>query len=319
MNQKKIFLYIALSFGISWLTALLAWLADIKMGGLVGTLVLGGLFMWGPALAVIIIQKLIYKENLSAYGLTVKNFDYRYFLASVAAPAVAFLLYLGVETIMGNIAGIPGFGNVSITSAGMEENVLALVEGQGETIQQKAVAQVNAMPAWAFLIYTLVIGMIAGTTFNLLFTFGEEFGWRGLLLTELKSMGFWKSNLLIGMIWGLWHAPLIIQGHNYPGHPWAGAGMMVLFCIAASFPMAYLGEKTGSILGASAFHGVINAVAGGSIVFVAQSNPLLGGIAGVAGILSFLLLTVAIVLWDPEYIRNFGQKEKEMPISTYSE
>lgn len=35
-----------------------------------------------------------------------------------------------------------------------------------------------------------------------------------------------------GVIWGIWHVPVIVQGHNYPGHPWIGIPMMV---VATSF------------------------------------------------------------------------------------
>ena len=50
-------------------------------------------------------------------------------------------------------------------------------------------------------------------------------------------MGFLKTSVLTGFIWGVWHAPIILQGHNYPQHPVAGvtglAGFITLFIINA--------------------------------------------------------------------------------------
>ena len=48
------------------------------------------------------------------------------------------------------------------------------------------------------------------------------------LQRELAELGLWKSSWVIGVIWGFWHAPLILQGHNYPQHPWAGVFMMTV-------------------------------------------------------------------------------------------
>ena len=45
---------------------------------------------------------------------------------------------------------------------------------------------------------------------------GEEAGWRGYLLPKLlEFMKPWKAVLLTGVIWGLWHAPVIACGFNY--------------------------------------------------------------------------------------------------------
>ena len=53
-------------------------------------------------------------------------------------------------------------------------------------------------------------GMLAGITINAVVAFGEELMWRGFLLKELKGKGIWRASLIIGSIWGIWHAPLII-------------------------------------------------------------------------------------------------------------
>ena len=42
--------------------------------------------------------------------------------------------------------------------------------------------------------------------------FGEEFGWRGFALDRLQAR--WNalvSSMILGVIWGVWHAPLILS------------------------------------------------------------------------------------------------------------
>ena len=64
--------------------------------------------------------------------------------------------------------------------------------------------------------------LMAGPTINAIVALGEELGWRGLLMHELKSLGFWRSSFAIGFFWGLWHLPMIVNGYNYPGYPILG-------------------------------------------------------------------------------------------------
>ena len=47
-------------------------------------------------------------------------------------------------------------------------------------------------------------------TVNGLFGFGEEYGWRGWLADELRPLGPVVANLVTGVLWGLWHTPLIL-------------------------------------------------------------------------------------------------------------
>jgi hypothetical protein len=50
--------------------------------------------------------------------------------------------------------------------------------------------------------------IVLGTVLFGLSTFGEEVLWRGQLQTALRRLGFWRSSLLVGVIWMVWHLPL---------------------------------------------------------------------------------------------------------------
>ena len=48
-------------------------------------------------------------------------------------------------------------------------------------------------------------------------TFGEEYAWRGFLQDQLFKLGPTRAALLIGLVWGIWHFPVILSGvHTYP-------------------------------------------------------------------------------------------------------
>ena len=76
------------------------------------------------------------------------------------------------------------------------------------------------------LLVLLGVAVLAAPLINSFFTFGEEFGWRAYLQPKLMPLGFRKAMLLMGLIWGVWHWPLIAMGHNYGldyfGAPWTG-------------------------------------------------------------------------------------------------
>ncbi len=56
---------------------------------------------------------------------------------------------------------------------------------------------------------------------------GEEIGWHGYMLTRLVDAGVAKPILTSGLIWGLWHVPLIL-GEVYPSRSTAARGSFAL-------------------------------------------------------------------------------------------
>jgi membrane protease YdiL (CAAX protease family) len=92
------------------------------------------------------------------------------------------------------------------------------------------------------------------------FVAGEEIGWRGFLQTPLiEKFGSVGGIILLGAIWGIWHAPVALRGHNLSSHFWAEAFVLYPFvCICYSFPLAFLTIKSGSLWPALIFHATNN-------------------------------------------------------------
>lgn len=301
MPNKKVLQFILLTFLITWSVALAAYLLHITYGSILFFVIIAFGYMPAPAYATLILQKLVYRETLKPYGFTLKNISLRWLL--ITTIGFAWFIVLGtfvVIAILGNVFGVALFGRIDFSEAAFLHQLTIFSRGAFGPVPQHL-----PIPPLAIFLLSLVQGVIAGFTFNLPFTFGEELGWRGLLLRETQKSGFVRSNLFIGVVWGLWHAPIIVQGHNYPGHPVAGIFMMTLFTTALSFPMAYCRFKSRSILGPSALHGMINPLGVLTVFFVVGANPLFGFVAGVAGIAVILLLTIGISVFDKRFIREY--------------
>jgi len=301
MLSKKVLQFILLTFLISWSVALAAYLLHIPYGSILFLVIIAFCYMPAPAYATLILQKLVYRGSLQPYGFTLKNLSLRWLL--ITTVGFAWFIVLGtfvVIGILGNVFGVALFGRIDFSEAALVQQITIFSRGAFGKVPQHF-----PIPPVAIFLLSLVQGVIAGFTFNLPFTFGEELGWRGLLLRETQKSGFLRSNLFIGVVWGLWHAPIIAQGHNYPGHPLAGIFMMTLFTTTLSFPMAYCRFKSRTILGPSALHGMINPLGVLTALFVVGANPLFGFVAGVAGIAVILLLTIGICVFDKKFIRDY--------------
>jgi uncharacterized protein len=158
---------------------------------------------------------------------------------------------------------------------------------------QEAKDKLLALPVHPVLLGILQ-AVIAGCTINAVFAFGEEVGWRGWLQRELAGLPFWRANLLVGTLWGLWHAPIIWVGHNYPDHPLEGTFLFVLTCIGLSPWHAQVRSSGGSVWAAAMLHGTINASAGLSMLVVSGSD-LIVGVPGIAGLGALAVANVALL------------------------
>ena len=141
-------------------------------------------------------------------------------------------------------------------------------------------------------------GLLAGITINALAAFGEEFGWRNYLVGALREVKFWKAALFIGVVWGIWHFPLILMGHNYPNEPQWGVLMMVGMCILLGIIELYFVLKAKSMVVAAVFHGTINALAGTVIYFTLGGNDFLNGLPGLSGFIAMALTIVCLWIYD---------------------
>ncbi len=169
-----------------------------------------------------------------------------------------------------------------------------------EFLAQLPSPQAQAMPPNTFLLVTALQAVLLAPFVALLLGFGEEFGWRGYLQGELIRLGKVRGILLLGIIWGVWHAPVIAMGHNYPGYPVAGIFLMIGYTIGLAFVLGYAVLKSGSVLLAAYLHALNNQVAAFlALLIYKPNNPVFSFGIGLYGIISLGVVALAIILLDP--------------------
>lgn len=132
--------------------------------------------------------------------------------------------------------------------------------------------------------------------------FGEEWGWRGYMMPKLTELvGKPMAIIVGGILWGLWHAPLTIAGHNfgtdYDFFPWLGILIMCVYCIFYNAFLTFLTEKTKSIYPASFCHMINNNCGGFVFISLFGSNALIEKISAVSAIdmMLYTLITTIII------------------------
>lgn len=113
------------------------------------------------------------------------------------------------------------------------------------------------------LVAVLVPLTLAGTISNIGSSLGEEMGWRGFLQPGLRQggMGLIGSSLLVGLVWAVWHYPLILMNVLGSGpFPWLVFIGFTATVIGLSLMIGVLRERSGSLWPAVLFHSAHNAV-----------------------------------------------------------
>ena len=133
-----------------------------------------------------------------------------------------------------------------------------------------------------------------------LFALGEEIGWRGFLVRQLAPLGNVKANIITGILWGLWHAPIILMGYNFPGYPVLGILFMCVFTTALSFLLSWVQKKSHSTLASAVVHGTVNGYGSFLALIIAGAIPLFGGIVGLVGAAAILLTYLLMKALAPD-------------------
>jgi membrane protease YdiL (CAAX protease family) len=289
MLKNKSLVFIVLLYVMTALYSLLYLKFPLKYNGM--ALAITVFYMFLPLIAALILQVIIYKEPLSAININFKWSNW-YFIAALAPILLAFITF-GISLV------IPGVS--------FDPDMAAFLDkmAKGITPEQLAKAKVQLEPLKNYMMLVASVqAVIFGMTINTIAAFGEEAGWRGFLLSSLEPRNFYTASIIIGVVWGFWHAPVILQGHNYPDHPVIGVFMMVVWTILLSPFLIYFTKKSGSVIGAAVFHGVLNASAGIPLMYIKGGNDLTVGVTGVAGFAALLIMNILLFVYDRYVDKN---------------
>ena len=283
--MKKAIRYSIIVGLFSWaMFAVAHWGFGIGADTQTGLMVFSAIYMFFPLITALVLQAFD-KEKFNHTGLVNFKVKGSWVVAWLLPVAMVFLCIL-VNGLM------PGVS--------LEYNSEQLItqyhvpEDQQEMVRE----QMGQMPAYLMILITLGSGLIAGVTVNAVAAFGEEYGWRNYLVGALREVKFWKAALFIGVVWGVWHFPVILMGHNYPNEPELGVMMMVVFCILLGIIELYFVLKTKSMIVAAIMHGTVNAVSGMVIYFTLGGNDFLNGMSGLSGFIVMGVTILCIWIYD---------------------
>ena len=256
-------IFLAIAFGLSWLLALPLWLGDGLVNPLFGVIAVA--MMFTPAIAAIVVVFVVERPQhkaraLGLWPLKPAGRFIGYLVLGLIVPVALILVALPLGALLGV------YPADFVTFSAFQEML--------DT--QLAAAGVAELPIpIGILVGLQLINVLFGAFINLIPALGEELGWRGWLLPKLMPLGTVPALALSGVIWGLWHSPLILLGYNYPAAPgWLGLTMMIGMCIIVGAVFGWLRLRSESVWPAALAHGAFNAAAGFSLIFAAAGESI---------------------------------------------
>jgi membrane protease YdiL (CAAX protease family) len=140
-----------------------------------------------------------------------------------------------------------------------------------------------------------VAAVVAATILNVVLVPGEEFGWRGFMVPRLIEAEVPSPLVVSGVIWGVWHLPLILWGSlvlDGPA-PWISSAIFMALAIALGYVLAWLRVETGRTRGPILLHVTWN-VAFQAGFEAAVAGDVEGLWLGEAGLLTTAALVLAV-------------------------
>jgi membrane protease YdiL (CAAX protease family) len=294
-TKKRLIIFLTLAFGISWATALVIYLTgglenspilSEETGITLAYVLLITTYMWGPALAHIL-TRLFTREGWQGLNLKpdIKR-NWQTWLIAWLSPAVLIAL--------GTILYFVIFPTSYDSQFEILRNQISLSGQDPDTfnIPQLIISQV-------------LVAVLISPLFNAPATFGEEFGWRGYLLPRLQSLGTRQALLLSGLIWGIWHWPVIAMGYNYgfsyPAAPWLGMLAMVWATLGMGVLFGWLVLRAGNFWPAVIAHGALNGFGAIGLLFLKGEPNLILGPSPVGFISAMPFIAIALwILFAPQ-------------------
>ena len=250
-NRKGVIAYLLITFGMTWTL----WEGAIRLGVSVNgpffqLAMLPGAF--APATTALVVRKWITREGFADAGLSLNFRKWPYYV-------VAWLLPL---TVVGCIVIAAVLFRVGAPDFSLVRGLKYLAISGG-----RMPPHTPSHPWLVIAAFALPLNAILATPI----LFGEEFGWRGYLQPRLFPHRPLPGAIVTGVIWGIWHYPVLLRGYDFPQNRLVGLIVFPVTTIFLSIIFGWLRLKAGSIWSAALAHGATNAIG------VPLSLLLLGG------------------------------------------
>src|SRR5918995_128872 len=263
VKWKEIILFVVLAYGLSW-----AW---------------SGYFLL-PYLGELLTQSTTPTDMVERLGPSAT-------LGTMLAPMIAALImriFLSKEGLKGSLGLLrsPKYYLAALVIPAMFFTAVVLI------VQALGLGEFRWSETGWFAYLMLMVSALVVT----LFTFGEEYGWRGYLLPRLLPLGEIRASVLLGGIRGLWHLPLLMAGLNYPGvNVFLAIIIFTFVTVALSFTYTWFYvASSGSVLVAAVFHASTNQFSDTFWVppLLSGANPLAPSLVG-----AILIMVLVVVVY----------------------
>jgi membrane protease YdiL (CAAX protease family) len=230
-HPKQVRKTILLFLGILTLLSAICYSAILKLNP---TSIYVGALMMCPAISAFITLKLM-KRPISSLPWGLKSLKYL---------RLSYVIPVGYITISYLLIWIFGFGNVLNQETIKEWTQELGMEGFGSPF---------------VLMTMLVLLSIVGVVKNIGSTLGEEIGWRGFFIYELRKLfSFGSVSMISGFIWAIWHWPIIYLVYKGSGNLLFHISAFTVMIMAISIILVYYTFKSNSLWPAALFHSVHN-------------------------------------------------------------
>jgi len=229
--HKQVRNTILLFLGILTLLSAICYYAILKLNP---TSIYVGALMMCPALSAFITLKLM-KRPISSIPWSLK---------CLKNLRLSYLVPLAYITISYVLIWVFGFGDILNQETITEWSQELGMEGFSSTV---------------VLLTMIVLLSVVGVVKNIGSTLGEEIGWRGFFIYELRKVfSFGTVSIISGLIWAIWHWPIIILIYKGSGSLLLHITAFTVLIVAISVILAYYTFKSNSLWPAALFHSVHN-------------------------------------------------------------
>lgn len=244
ITKRQFSIYMIFAFGLAWILQVIASIFANQENQMVFTAILV-VTMFIPFLATFIAR-----IPLRGMGWVPKiKGNIKYIAFSMWAPA-----------ILSVIGGVLFFAFFPHTFDSTFETLRTMM---GETVVEQMEERGITIPI--YLLITSIQAITIAPFINMFVALGEEVGWRGVMCQYLKkNLGTNRGRIVSGILWGMWHWPVMIlagyeYGKDYIGAPFLGPIVFCILGIVMSILLDFIYEKSKTIWMPSLMHGAINA------------------------------------------------------------
>jgi membrane protease YdiL (CAAX protease family) len=266
---RKSFLFIGMTLGISWLPLLPALRQAIPS--------LAPLFfLFGPVIAATVCALLFERgRRLEVLGLSFR-------------PNIWWLVALLLPLALGLVAA-----TANIVIAG--QDLTSAQDWKVALTNLGDIAQARYLPGlWLLLPACILLSLLT-----------EEPAWRGYLYYLWRDFGFWRSSVAVGLLWGIWHWPMLLLGVSGEQVGLWGllefSGVIVILAVYATL----IRDRAGSAIAVAVFHGAWNSVSG-------------PGVGGAYVVIALLVIGLIVIAWRQQVHGGSGTQhvQRKEPADT---